>query len=150
MECRRTADSNSFSCSQWLLQTWTVDFDFNKSKWATQLCFIKGSSDGGKYPSFAQPCSFHGRTDAMYSVVMTTNFARHILYNLWCFFYHLHYFKFWKRPFLSSEHGAYGAFPIKAHNKTIVIHEIAISGMCLFLSLAWNVSAAQAPTGLCS
>lgn len=44
-ECRRTADSNSFSCSQWLLQTWTEYFDFNKSKWATQLCFIKGSSD---------------------------------------------------------------------------------------------------------
>lgn len=87
-ERRRTADSNSFSCSQWLLQTWTEYFDFNKSKWATQPCFIKGSSDWGKYPFFALLCSFpqENRCYVLYSIVMTTNFTRHIPYNWWYFF----------------------------------------------------------------
>lgn len=58
-ECRRTADSNSFSRSRWLLQkTWAECFDFNKSKWATRPCFIKGSSDRGKYPFFSSALQF--------------------------------------------------------------------------------------------
>lgn len=56
--CRRTADSNSFSSSQCLLQTFTEYFDFNKSKWATQPCFIKGTPDWGKYWFFTQLCCF--------------------------------------------------------------------------------------------
>lgn len=55
-ESKRTADSDSFSCSQRLLETWAEYFDFNKSKWAMWPCFIKGSSDWGKYALFAQPC----------------------------------------------------------------------------------------------
>jgi len=70
---------------------------------------------------------FHKRTDAKFSIVITTNLTKHIPYNLRCFSPSLHYFKLWRKPFLTFRCGAYGLFSVKAQNRTIVMNEIATS-----------------------
>lgn len=152
---RRTADSHTFSCSWWLLQTFRERFDFNRSKWATQPCFIKGSSDWERgegrglilHTTFAV---FHKRTDAAQSQVMTTNFTRRFLYNS-CFSC---FFTIWITldetifNLESTEHMFY--FSSTAHEKAKVTR--ATSGMSLFSSSSrvLNASVPLTPTVLCS
>lgn len=91
-ECRRTADSNSFSCSQWVLRTSSLSIlTLISANEQHSYVLSKDSQTGGNIDSSHSFAVFHKRADAMQSQVMTTNLTRHILYNL-CFSYHLHYF----------------------------------------------------------
>lgn len=92
-ECRRTADSNSFSCSQWVLQTFSLSIlTLISANEQRNHVLSKDPQTGGNIDSSHSFAAFHKRADAMQSQVMTTNLTRHILYNL-CFSYHLHYFE---------------------------------------------------------